>query len=609
MTRAHFLKPAKAQAMPQYLCVVDTETVSIPIDENTVEARLDFGMAWFGRYGAKKAPRELTFTSNEPFWDYIDDALGANKKVWVFAHNMGGFDSMVLGLLSNMERLGYKLRRNVMECPPFFMLFTNKRGASICVVDSLNWMRMSLKAIGRAVGLEKLEDPGESNRGERITYCRRDVEILWKWLIDYIEFIEDEDLGNFSVTLASQSLTAYRHRFLSDHQILIRHQGEETLERAGYYGGRTEAFRFGKINGAVAHYDVNSLYPSVMRKRLFPARFYFADDHFSVSKYRDTVRLGRDVLARVTLRTSEPAYPYKTQGKLLFPTGEFVTVLCGAELEYAVEHGHVAKWHEAQVYEMEELFTSYIDFFYQKRLYYIGIDDDFRAQMCKLFMNSLYGKFGQRAPEWEETENAPFHEGPGYYFHSVIDGHKQQFRTISGFTEAKNPMDRGEAQYANCAIAAWVTSYARQILWQGMKTAGLSQVHYVDTDSLFMTTTGEQRLIEAGLVDPPTKKNLGLWHPEETGDGMEIWGPKDYRFLNERKTKGVRSTAIELREGVYQQPQFRSFKGALNRGHPEQMRILDMTKTLQRKYNKGIVGEDGSITPFNLPTNSDLIDA
>lgn len=607
MKRGHYLSGHKRVTTPEYLCVVDTETKSAQLDQTTERADLDFGMAWFGRYGSSRKPKELLFNTARQFWEFLDSSVNYHKKLWVVAHNMGGFDAMVLNFLDELTDLGYKVKRNVMECPPFFMLFVNEAGTSIQLVDSLNWMRMSLKQIGEAVGLEKLEDPGEANRQERISYCRRDVEILWKWLNGYIEFVDDEQLGNFATTLASQSLNAYKHRFMK-HDILIRHLGEEELERDAYCGGRTEAFSYGVIDGTVTHYDVNSLYPSVMQHNLFPARFYFDDSRFGFLKYQDTIRQGRGIIARVSIKTDEALYPFKTDTKLIFPTGKFNTVLCGPELEYAVEHEHIDKFHEAQVYHTDELFTEYIEFFYNKRLEYLVKGDEFRATMCKLFMNSLYGKFGQRAPVWIESKANPVRPKlTQYYFHSNADGLVKKFRALGDYLEERVPGVRGESQNSNVAIAAYVTSYARMKLWEGMKIAGLEEIHYVDTDSLFMTELGEKRLIASELVDKPGEKRLGFWHREDPSDGMEIWGPKDYVFGGQRRTKGIRATAVQVEDGVYEQPMFRSFKGALNQGHPNEMRILTTTKHLNRSYTKGVVLPNGQIRPFNLPEEKELI--
>ena len=62
--------------------------------------------------------------------------------------------------------------------------------------------------------------------------------------------------------------------------------------------------------------------------------------------------------------------------------------------------------------------------------------------------------------------------------------------------------------------------------------------------------------------------------------------------------KGVRKTAIEISEGVYQQEQWASFKGILRSGQPNTYTVKTITKHLTREYTKGTLNQDGSVAPF-----------
>jgi len=44
-------------------------------------------------------------------------------------------------------------------------------------------------------------------------YCKRDVEILLKTWQKYFAWFIENDLGNFGVTISSQSFNTFRHRF------------------------------------------------------------------------------------------------------------------------------------------------------------------------------------------------------------------------------------------------------------------------------------------------------------------------------------------------------------------------------------------------------------
>jgi len=391
------------------------------------------------------------------------------------------------------------------------------------------------------------------------------------------------------------------------------------LERESYSGGRTEAFFIGEYVGHVGHFDVNSLYPSVMRGNLFPGAFYFEEPKgkWTMSKYKQTKEYGRDIIAQVIVETDEPVYPYHGNERLVFPVGRFPTVLCGPELDYAMAHGHIQEWGKVQVYHMAELFTAYIDEFYHLRLRYLAEGDDFRAMMCKVgLLNSLYGKFGQRTSDWEETK-AKYGEGFNdgiFYIADAETGKKIRYRKVGDRVESRSKV-RDESWGANCAIASYVTSYARMKLWNGVLAAGgLQEVFYIDTDSLFLTKQGEDNLSNSGLCDGGETKELGLWHPEESQDGITIWGAKDYVFGEERKIKGIRKKAVEIAydietktPNVFEQLQFVSLKGALNGGHPNEMRIKTIRKELSRVYTKGKVTSTGRIEPLVLPRDKGLV--
>src|SRR5882724_973780 len=168
-TQGYYLKTIanSRDYFPRYLCIVDTETLTEQVDETTVRTPLDFGVARFRKWNSDlerwTSYKELVFENNDHFWDVCETYTPKGKKLWVVAHNMGGFDALVLQTLEQMAERGWTLRKHIMGCPPFLMDY-EKDGRYIQLCDSLNWQRSSLAAIGKAVGLEKGEDPGELHR-------------------------------------------------------------------------------------------------------------------------------------------------------------------------------------------------------------------------------------------------------------------------------------------------------------------------------------------------------------------------------------------------------------------------------------------------------------
>ena len=79
---------------------------------------------------------------------------------------------------------------------------------------------------------------------------------------------------------------------------------------------------------------------------------------------------------------------------------------------------------------------------------------------CKILMNSLYGKFGQRSYQWEKTDNE-YGIDNGYF---NTDSGLVSVRTRLGYREVK--VARGEAYHSMPAIAAHITGVGRMMLWE-----------------------------------------------------------------------------------------------------------------------------------------------
>jgi hypothetical protein len=149
------------------------------------------------------------------------------------------------------------------------------------------------------------------------------------------------------------------------------------------------------------------------------------------------------------------------------------------------------------------------------------------------------------------------------------------------------------------AIAAHVTAYGRAVLWRLMSLAGKGNYYYCDTDSLIVNATGFKRL-RSEMSDT----DLGKLKVVETMQRMAIYGLKDYETGQKVVTKGIRSNAEKLSDGVYRQDRWPSIQGMLRAGTSEVYTVSKTVKHLSRTYEKGTVLPDGRVIPFvlSLPT-------
>ena len=118
--RAHILKPTKGSSIPTHIIVFDTETRSIQVDDNTVEARFAFGVYSYIRRlgnGQWSQSRTETFTDVDTFWNSVTGHCKKKRVVYVFAHNLG-FDLTVTQALDWFQDNGWAIKRKLIPPGP-----------------------------------------------------------------------------------------------------------------------------------------------------------------------------------------------------------------------------------------------------------------------------------------------------------------------------------------------------------------------------------------------------------------------------------------------------------------------------------------------------------
>jgi len=377
-----------------------------------------------------------------------------------------------------------------------------------------------------------------------------------------------------------------------DHRIII-HQAPEVLEleREGYFGGRTECFRLGEIGGGpFVSLDVNSMYPYVMRHHLYPYEMIEYNRHFDLSWLRNALRTF-GVIARVTLRTDEPAYAVRRDKKTLFPVGEFETVLCTEGLRYALEHGHIIALHDNAVYRMADLFSAYVDYLHPLRTRYKTEGNEVMAGLCKLIENSLYGKFAQKRYVTEEYLSTT---GREYYKEeSIVLETGRMVLEYKLLNKIIIRMEEEEVRDSSPAITAHITENARMLLWSIIRDIGTDRVLYCDTDSVKIRTADLPH-VRWRIHD----SDLGALKIEARMNRLYIGGNKFYMTDDDRHIKGIPKSAVEVAPGVWEYEVFDSQDRHLRSERITGFLVTSGRRQVTRAYDKGVVDTDGGISPY-----------
>jgi len=330
-----------------------------------------------------------------------------------------------------------------------------------------------------------------------------------------------------------------------------------------------------------------------MRSNYFPTRFVKAGVN-QKTEFVEKIAQLYCMVAECEIDTNVPVYPYRKDGKLTFPIGRFVTSLTTPSLLYGIKHGHVKKVSKLACYKKAIIFKKFVDYFYNKRIEFFKSNNLAFSYVCKLILNSLYGKFGQKTSIVAyagKTNLKRNFRRPGIHFKT----RKSFMRTVFFGREVITWEGEEEAHNSMPVISAHVTDYARLYLWSLIEKAGRVNCFYCDTDSIIVNEKGYKRL--SGFLDPD---KLGMLKVEEISTKVEIKGAKNYVFGKEEKIKGIPKKAKRNKDGSFSYPVFPGMVAELRQGIRDDYRIETQTKYLTGIYDKGIVTKSGRVKPHNL---------
>lgn len=452
-----------------------------------------------------------------------------DKKWIVYAHNGGKFDYHMPGFLEAME-------------PGSKIMIINGRLARFKIGecefrDSCNILPIALKDYAKdEIEYEWFErGVRDSHMVEIKKYCEMDC----KYLYDLVKKFRDSYGG--ALTLAGAAMNQWRTKFKGP----VPKSTEAFYHQVApfYYGGRVEAFTRGVINEPFHLYDINSAYPRAM-----------LESHPITPACTMVALTGREKIIRHSLYAvsadSGGAFPSRGKGGLEFvPSGHGRFTITGWELQAAIDT-KTAKGiqiHSRLDFAKTVNFKKYVDWFYEMKK--ASQKNSPEYIFAKLFMNSLYGKFGAN---------------PDNYKHYMIDDMewvpalKEMGMKFGGelgkWAIMESPLEKDEKRYFNAATAASITGWVRAYLWRNICAIRASggRVLYCDTDSIAFVGK-----VPAGMK---VGKELGEWSSEGEFDFAAIAGKKLYAFRRKAGTftkpedewktacKGVRLSPSEIVE-------------------------------------------------------------
>lgn len=586
------IKPLKQDTIPKHFIFFDTETYQIKITDDKMKLPFRLGVMIYIKLNNKLEIMQRTvihFKSLDTFYETVLQIAKKKQKLVIMAHNIG-FDIRVTNLPAFFHSKGIKTEVPIINERIFIWRIRHNK-INIEFLDTANLGVLSVKQLGMAIGHDKGSVQFDDTDDDTLAkYCEKDVEIIEKFTLNYLRFIHTNKLGKFAPTLASQSFIAWRKRFLTTAPIVHSEETVLQLERQAYHGGRVECFRLGDLPDDNYYYvDINSMYPYIMLSSEVPIRYMSYQENIPVSWLSRRLR-DYYIIAYVTIDTGRNVYPLMVNNRLCFPVGIFDTCLHHAELAEAYQHGEIKKIHKIATYEKANIFKSYVEFFYTERLKAKANGDKNWQYIAKLFLNSLYGKFGQSGFN-REYLGAYKNESVWRISGKDIDSGEYQ-QEICWYGEIYAENRGGESYYSCPSIAGAITTNARLLLYKYMVLSGIENVFYCDTDSLIINHKGYENLSE--YID---QTKLGYLKLEKRSRIVTIHGNKDYEFGFIKKVKGVSSNAIELTKDKWSYWEFPSFISWMNDELQGTITLHERSKIRRGNYDKG-VNISGIVHPY-----------
>lgn len=389
-------------------------------------------------------------------------------------------------------------------------------------------------------------------RNEVIRYCEIDCISLHQIIFKFNELIYG--LFNINIhrypTLSSLAFAIFRSKFMPIN-VIAQLSGQIAKDiRKSYTGGACDKYIPTNKEELIYAYDVNSLYPSIMRDcdmpignptffegniRLFdPEAFGF----FYCNIYAP------DNLEHLIIQTH-----IQTENgiRTIAPLGQWTGMIFSEEMDNAIKFGYKFEILWGYTFERSNIFKDFVTTLYDLRLQ--NQKSNPLNYVAKIILNSVYGKFGMidSFPDITIFKDIElYQEFEKDHAEDIIDIINLEGQILVTHRSLKKDIDTlldsgKETHNVNVAIASAITAYARIHMSQ-FKNNPEFNLYYSDTDSIYI-----DKALTSDLI---SKTELGKMKLKNIIEKSIFLSPKVYCLLTEEgkliyKVKGL-SHVIEL---------------------------------------------------------------
>lgn len=565
---AHWLKPNEASRYPRRHIFLDAEARFAQVPGGHIQTwRLAVARFRTAPKGKRVHERQEVYDTPEILWKDVDVHCGRNQRTILWAHNVG-YDVRISGALDILPRLGWELvGHNLMSRGTWLEWRRDK--ACLLMVDAASVFPTTLDKVGSMFGLSKEDLPmGTEDREPWVRRCERDVEILATAVTEYLAWLEREDMGNWQMTGAGQAYAAFRHRWMK-HKILV-HDDIAALraERRAMWTGRCEAYWHGTLLRQVVHeWDLPTAYARIARDVSIPVHLVGPmPETYDWRSALDSDRVA--LLAACTVDTSAPVVPTEHDGRILWPTGRFETVLWDVEIRAALDVGATVTVHSGWLYRTRPVLKEWAEWILAQVAAPDAEVPAWQKVIARHWGHAAIGRFAMQYTLWEELART-----------STVD----TLRAICHDTETGETYDimqAGRVLWREAGLQDWsqscaaITGYVQAVcrvrLWDILQAMPFEARLYCDTDSILVTDRWKSTMEE--IAASPIGHGLRL---KRSWDGMSIYGPRQIVTGEQVRISGVPHRARRTDRHIFDGEVWESLKTGISRGHASEVHIRD----------------------------------
>ena len=322
------------------------------------------------------------------------------------------------------------------------------------------------------------------------------------------------------------------------------------MERDAYYGGRTEVFKKqfnskGK-NDTLHYFDRNSSYPASMTEKMpnkYINTFNLPERKYNINEITDYYLYRCKVSYKGNNKYYIPNIFSRTEkGNIISVKNTDYGYHWGCEVKEAILSDCEVIINQIIMYEAEETFKSFSEYFYNERLK-VKKTNTAKSLFYKTVMNSLYGKMGQK--QFNDSKMCKYDEIPkiiGNDLNKLIN--IKEIDNNLCLIEFKTDGNENNSIGNLVRFSSYISALSRTNLCSIMRDVGYENLYYCDTDSIFSTKKPSNKFLDQNI--------LGLWK-EETKTPIKnayFLAPKVYTYecfdgKNEKAMKGMKKDNVK----------------------------------------------------------------